>query len=95
VISEPIKKNDVFNYGINLKKIIQQSPITILPMFFAWEFPHKIEAVFCLVIGGFYGFRSSGDKNFMGSGYGSNISVHNKQFFFALTEQKPNYRGKN
>ncbi len=59
------------NYGINLKKIIQQSPITILRMFLAGEFvPHKIEAVFCWVRfpytleavfcwvwGGFYGFR--------------------------------------
>jgi hypothetical protein len=36
------KKNDVSNYGINLKKIVQQSPITILPMFLAGEFPHKI-----------------------------------------------------
>jgi hypothetical protein len=26
-------KDGVSNYGINLKKIIQQSPITILPMF--------------------------------------------------------------
>jgi hypothetical protein len=39
--------------GINLKKIIQQSPITILPMFLAEEFAHKIEAVFCWVRGGF------------------------------------------
>jgi hypothetical protein len=55
VISKPIK-NDVSNYGI-LKKIIQESPITILSMFFAGElFPHKIEAVFCWVEGGFYGF---------------------------------------
>jgi hypothetical protein len=55
VISIPIK-NDVSNYGINVKKIIQQSPITILPMFLDGEFPHKIEAVFCWVQGGFYGF---------------------------------------
>jgi hypothetical protein len=34
VISKPIQY-DVSYYGINLKKIIQQSPITILPMFFA------------------------------------------------------------
>jgi hypothetical protein len=47
VISKPIK-NDVSNYGINLKKIIQQSPITILPMFLAGEFHHKIEAVLLL-----------------------------------------------
>jgi hypothetical protein len=40
------KKNYVSNYGIDVKKIIQRSPITILPMFFAGEFPHKIEAVF-------------------------------------------------
>jgi hypothetical protein len=64
------KKNDASNYGINLKKIIQQSPITILPMFLVEEFLHKIEAVFagfdspairlriffCLIRGGFYGF---------------------------------------
>ncbi len=31
-------KNDVSNYGINLKEIIQQIPITILPMFLAGEF---------------------------------------------------------
>ncbi len=43
------KKNDVSNHGIDLKKIIQQRPITILPMFLAGEFPHKIEAVFLLV----------------------------------------------
>ncbi len=43
-------KNDVSNYGINLKKIIQQSPITILPMFLAGEFPHQVEAgFFCFV----------------------------------------------
>jgi hypothetical protein len=41
-------KNDVSNYGINLKKIIQRSPITSLPVFLAGEFPHKIEA-FCWV----------------------------------------------
>jgi hypothetical protein len=34
--------------GINLKKIIRQSPITILPMNLAGEFPHNIEAVFLL-----------------------------------------------
>jgi hypothetical protein len=48
VISKSIKNNDVANYGINLKKIIQQSPIKILPMFLAGEFPHKIEAGFLL-----------------------------------------------
>jgi hypothetical protein len=57
VISKPTI-NDVFNYGINLKKTIQQSPITILRMFFAGEFPHKIKAVFFLLgLRGFYGFR--------------------------------------
>jgi hypothetical protein len=50
VISKPIK-NDVSNYGINLKK----SPITILPMFFAWEFPHKLQAVFAVFKGLFMG----------------------------------------
>jgi hypothetical protein len=45
---QTLKKFDVFNYGINLKKIIHQSPITILPMFLAGEFPHKIEAEFLL-----------------------------------------------
>ncbi len=58
-------KNDVFNYGINLKKIIQRSPITILPMFRAGEFPRKIEAYFAgfdspirlrLFFAGFEGF---------------------------------------
>jgi hypothetical protein len=54
------KKNDVSNYGINLKEIVQQSSITILPMFLAGEFPDKIEAFF---FAGFQGF-------FMGSDYG-------------------------
>jgi hypothetical protein len=36
------KKNDVFNYGINLQKIILNSPITILPMFLAGEFFLKL-----------------------------------------------------
>jgi hypothetical protein len=54
VISKPIK--NVSNYGINLKKIIQQSSITILSMLLAGEFPHDIEAVFCGVQEGFYGF---------------------------------------
>jgi hypothetical protein len=35
--------------NINIKKIVQQGPITIWPMFFAGEFSHKIEAVFCWV----------------------------------------------
>jgi hypothetical protein len=43
------QKNDVSNYGINLKKIVQHSPIKILPMFLAGKFPHKIEAVSCWV----------------------------------------------
>jgi hypothetical protein len=56
VINKPIK-NDIPNSGIHLKKIIQQSLITILPMFLAVEFrPHKIEAVFCWVRGSFYRF---------------------------------------
>jgi hypothetical protein len=39
------KRNYVIcNYGINLKKITQQSSITILPMFFAGGFPQNIEA---------------------------------------------------
>jgi hypothetical protein len=51
-------KNDVSNYGINLKKIIQRSPIRILSMFFAGEFPHKIEAVFLLGSRGFFRVRN-------------------------------------
>jgi hypothetical protein len=47
------KKNDVSNNGINLKKIVQRSLITILPMYFAGEFSHNFEAVFCWVRGGF------------------------------------------
>jgi hypothetical protein len=43
------KKNDVSHYGINLKKIIRQRSITILPLFLAGEFPHDIEAVFSWV----------------------------------------------
>jgi hypothetical protein len=34
----------------------KQSPITILPMLFAGKFSLKIEAVFCWIRGGFYGF---------------------------------------
>jgi hypothetical protein len=73
VISKPIK-NDVSNYGINLKKIIQQSPITILPIFLAGEFSHKIEA-FLLVLKGFLWVCIMGSQNVMGLGYESNISV--------------------
>jgi hypothetical protein len=86
VISKPIK-NNVSNYGINLKKIIQQSSITIVPMFLAGEFLHNIEAVFCWVqfphnieaaflLGsrGFLWVQIMGSQNVMGSGYGSNIS---------------------
>jgi hypothetical protein len=50
------KKNDVSNYGINLHNFILNSTITILPMFLAGEFSHKIEAVFAGFEGGFYGF---------------------------------------
>jgi hypothetical protein len=73
VISKPIK-NDASNYGINLKKIIQQCPITILPMLFSGKFPHKIE-VFLLGLRVFLWVRIMGSRNVMGSGYGSNISV--------------------
>jgi hypothetical protein len=52
VISKPTK-NDVFNYGIYLKKIIQQDPITSLPMFFnCWGIPNTIETDY------FAGFNS-------------------------------------
>ncbi len=47
------EKTHVSNYGINLKKIIQQSPILILSMFLAGGLSHKIEAFFA---GRFYGF---------------------------------------
>jgi hypothetical protein len=75
VISKPIK-NDFSIYGINLKKIIQQSPITILPKFLAGEFPYKIEAVFAGFEGVFMGLELwiMGSQNVIGSGYGSNIS---------------------
>ncbi len=49
------KKNYVSNYGMNFKNIIQQSPITILPVFFAGEIPHEIEAVFAGFEGVFMG----------------------------------------
>jgi hypothetical protein len=65
------KKNDVSNYGINLQKIILNSPITILPMFLAGEFSHKIEAVFCWVLWVWI----MGSRNVTGLGYGSNTSV--------------------
>jgi hypothetical protein len=54
VISKPIK-NDVSNYDINLKKTIQQSPITILPMFLAGESPIRL-GLFSAGFEGFYGF---------------------------------------
>jgi hypothetical protein len=44
-------------------------------MFFAGEFPHKIEAVFLLGLRGFLWVRIMGSQNVLGSGYGSNISV--------------------
>ncbi len=44
-------------------------------MFFAGELPHKIEAIFCWVWGGFLWVRIMGNQNVMGSGYGSNISA--------------------
>ncbi len=81
-------KNDVSKYAINFKKIIQQSPITILPMSLAGEFPYKIEVVFffCWIqfshaeiealfyFAGFEGF-------FMGSDYGKS-----KYYGFRLWE---------
>ncbi len=45
LINPPIKK-DASKSGINLKKIIQQSPVTILPMFLAGSFSHENEAFF-------------------------------------------------
>ncbi len=84
-------KNDLSNHGINLKKIIQQSPITILRIFVAGEFTQKFEAdffagfdspirsrlFFCWVQGGFLWVWIMGSQNVMGSGYGSNICVLN------------------
>jgi hypothetical protein len=67
-------KNYSSNYGINLQKIIFNSPTTILPMFLAREFSHKIEAVFA----GFEGILwvwIMGSWNVMSLGYGSNVSV--------------------
>jgi hypothetical protein len=60
VISKPIK-NDVSNYGINLKKIIQQSFQTIFQMLLAGRRTHKNKAFllahnFLWVREGFYGF---------------------------------------
>jgi hypothetical protein len=49
------QKYDVSNYGINLQKIILNSPITIRPMFLAEEFSHKIEGVFSGFVGVFMG----------------------------------------
>ncbi len=58
--SKSIKK-DVSKTGINLKKIIQQSPINILPpLFFAGRFFHKNDTGSCWAGVGFY---------FMGSAY--------------------------
>jgi hypothetical protein len=102
VISKPIK-NDVSNYGINLKKIIQGSPITILPMFLAGEFPHKIEAVsllagysiphkieaiFLLGSRGFLWVWIMGSQTVIGSGYGSNISVEQGGLLHSLTPRR-------
>ncbi len=56
ISSSKLKKTkDVSNYGIDLQKIIFNSPITILPIFLAEEFSHKIEAVFLLGLKGFMG----------------------------------------
>jgi hypothetical protein len=45
-------------------------------MFFAGKFPHKIEAVFCWVQGGFLWVWIMGSRNVMGLGYGSNNSAY-------------------
>ncbi len=44
----------VLKSGINLKKIIQESHILILPMFLADRFSHENEAVFCWTQGFFF-----------------------------------------
>jgi hypothetical protein len=49
-------KNDVAKSGINVKRTIHQSPITIHPIFFAGRYFHKNEAVICWGQGGFCGF---------------------------------------
>jgi hypothetical protein len=48
------KENVASNYGINLKKIIQQSPITILPMFFCWGIPPLRLKLLFAGFGGFF-----------------------------------------
>jgi hypothetical protein len=82
-------KNYISNYGINLKKIIQQSPITILPMFLAGELPelpHKIEAVFGWVQWGFYGFGLWEVKMLWVRVMGVTLvdNARNKKIFFIL-----------
>jgi hypothetical protein len=60
VINEPIKKNDVSNYGINLEKIIQQSSHNnSSQVFLLGDDPIKMEQCFA----GFEGV-------FIGSDYG-------------------------
>jgi hypothetical protein len=65
--SMPIK-NDVLNDGIKLKKkVIQQSRITILPMFPAGDSPIILK-LFLLGLRGFLWVRLMGSRNSMGLG---------------------------
>jgi hypothetical protein len=69
-------KNDVSNDGINVKKFIQPSPITILPMFFCWGIPPYDLSFFLLGSRGFLWVLIMGSRDVMGSpGYDSNISA--------------------
>jgi hypothetical protein len=53
------QKKDVSNYGINFKKIIQRSPIKILPMFSAGNSPMRLK-LFLLGSWGFLWVRIMG-----------------------------------
>ncbi len=72
--SKLIKNNVSISYGINLQKIILNSPTTILPMLLAGEFSQKIEAVFA----GFEGVLISLDY-VKSKCYGSNTSAASTQ----------------
>jgi hypothetical protein len=60
-------KYDVSHYGINLQKIILNSPITLMLLFFAEEFSHKIEA-FLLGLKGVFMGVDYGKSNCYGFG---------------------------
>jgi hypothetical protein len=67
-------KNDTSNYGINLKKIIQQSSHNYFQMFFAGRRTHNNRAFFNGFEGAFMG-SIMGSQNIMGSIMGVTLVV--------------------